>query len=100
MLNADFTGNSLDNIKGKISLDSLLLEAPEGNGAFLKNLTIRAGTVKGEKELRVESPFLNANIHGHFSYKTIPSSVLHIAQRYIPSLLSLRKNMPEPDNNF
>ena len=99
-LNADFTGNSLDNIKGKISLDSLLLEAPEDNGAYLKNLTIRAGTFKGEKELRVESPFLNANIHGHFSYQTIPSSVLHIAQRYIPSLLSLRKNMPEPHNNF
>ena len=99
-LNADFTGNSLDNIKGKISLDSLLLEAPEDNGAYLKNLTIRAGTFKGEKGLRVESPFLNANIHGNFSYKTIPSSVLHIAQRYIPSLLSLRKNMPEPHNNF
>ena len=99
-LNADFTGNSLDNMNGKISLDSLLLDAPEDNGAFLKNLTVSAGIVNGEKELRVESPFLNANIHGDFSYQTIPSSVLHIAQRYIPSLLSVRKNMSKSHNNF
>ena len=99
-LNADFTGNSLDNINGKISLDSLLLEAPEDNGAFLKNLTVSAGIVNGEKELRVESPFLNANIHGDFSYQTIPSSVVRIAQQYIPSLLSVRKNMSKSHNNF
>ena len=99
-LNADFTGNSLDNMNGKISLDSLLLEAPEDNGAFLRNLTVSAGIVNGKKELRVESPFLNANIHGDFSYQTIPSSVLHIAQRYIPSLLSVRKNMSKSHNNF
>ena len=99
-LNADFTGNSLDNMNGKISLDSLLLEAPEDNGAFLKNLTVSAGIVNGEKELRVESPFLNANIHGDFSYQTIPSSVVRIAQQYIPSLLSVRKNMSKSHNNF
>ena len=99
-LNADFTGNSLDNMNGKISLDSLLLEAPEDNGAFLKNLTVSAGIVNGEKELRIESPFLNANIHGDFSYQTIPSSVVRIAQQYIPSLLSVRKNMSKSHNNF
>ena len=100
LLNADFTGNSLDNMNGKISLDSLLLDAPEDQGTFLKNLTISAGIVKGEKEVRVQSPFLNVNVNGNFSYQTIPASFLHIAQRYIPSLLSLRKNMPEPHNNF
>lgn len=100
LLNADFTGNSLDDMNGIITLDSLLLDAPENQGTFLKNLTITAGVVDGEKEVRVQSPFLNANINGDFSYQTIPSSVLHIAQRYIPSLLSLRKNMAEPHNNF
>ena len=100
LLNADFTGKSLDDMNGKISLDSLLLDAPEGQGTFLENLTITAGIVNGEKELRVQSPFLNASINGNFSYQTIPASALHIAQHYIPSLLSLRKNMQEPHNNF
>ena len=99
-LNADFTGNSLNNMNGKISLDSLLLDAPEDNGAFMENLTITAGMVNGEKEVRLQSPFLNVNINGNFSYQTIPTSVLNIAQRYIPSLLSLKRNMPQTHNNF
>lgn len=99
-LNADFTGNSLNKMNGKISLDSLLLDAPEDNGAFMENLTITAGMVNGEKEVRLQSPFLNVNINGNFSYQTIPTSVLNIAQRYIPSLLSLKRNMPQTHNNF
>ena len=100
VLNADFTGKSLDDMNGSIELDSLVLEAPDGQGTSLDNLTITAGTVGGQKEISLQSPFLNARINGDFSYQTIPASVIHIAQRYIPSLLSLRRNMPEPHNNF
>ena len=99
-LTADFTGSSLDDINGSISLDSLCLNAPEGQGSFLDNLTLTAGMVDGVKELRVHSPFLNVLISGDFSYHTLPSSFLHIAQRYIPSLVSVKENMATPHNNF
>lgn len=99
-LNADFTGSSLDDLEGRILLDSLILDATQGQGAFLDNLTIAAETKGKRKKISVQSPFLNIWINGEFSYPTIPASALHIAQRYIPSLLSLRKTMPEPHNNF
>lgn len=99
-LDADFTGRSLDDLNGRISLDSLILNAPQGQDAFLDNLTILAETTNGKKHVKVLSPFLNVWISGIFSYPTIPVSVLHIAQRYIPSLLSVNKTLPEPHNNF
>lgn len=99
-LTANFSGNSLDDMNGRISLDSLILNTPGDEGSFLENLTLTAGLVDGTKEVRIQSSFLKVLITGDFSYHTIPSSILHIAQSYIPSLLSLRKGMPEPHNNF
>ena len=43
-------------MNGRISLDSLQLNAPDEGGCFLDNLTITAGQVSGEKELRIIHP--------------------------------------------
>lgn len=99
-LTADFTGKSIDDMNGRISLDSLQLNAPDGGDYFLDNLTVTAGQVSGEKELRVNSSFMTAVIRGDYSYHTIPASVVKTVQRYIPSLLSIKNNMPDPHNNF
>lgn len=99
-LTADFTGKSIDDMNGRISLDSLQLNAPDERGCFLDNLTITAGQVSGEKELRINSSFMTAVIRGDYSYHTIPASVVKTVQRYIPSLLTIKDNMPEPHNNF
>lgn len=99
-LTADFTGKSIDDMNGHISLDSLRLNAPEGGDYFLDNLTITAGQVGEGKELRVNSSFMTAVIRGNYSYHTIPASIIQTVQRYIPSLLSVKDNMPDPHNNF
>lgn len=97
---ADFTGKSIDDMNGKIRLDSLQMNTPEGNNYFLDNLTITAGQVEGQKEIQVLSSFMTAVIRGDYSYNTIPASILQTVQRYIPSLLTLNENMPVPHNNF
>lgn len=99
-LTADFTGKSIDDMIGHISLDSLQLNAPEGGDYFLDNLTITAGQASEGKELRVNSSFMTAVIRGDYSYHTIPASIIQTVQRYIPSLLSVKDNMPDPHNNF
>ena len=99
-LTADFSGNSADNLKGRIQLDSLTLNVPDNQGYFLNNLTITAGQVDGEKETRIQSTFMNALIRGDYSYPTIPTSVLYAIQRYIPSLVTLNDKHQVPDNNF
>lgn len=99
-LTADFTGRSVDDLNGRISLDSLVLNAPDGQGYALDNLTILAGQVDGEKELQVQSSFLEARIIGDYSYATIPSSAIHILQGYIPALVTLNDQARKPVNNF
>lgn len=98
-LTADFTGNSIDDMNGRISLDSLQLNAPDDGGYFLNNLTVTAGQVDGKKEVRITSPFLTGVVRGDYSYHTIPASVVQTVQRYIPSLLSIN-DLPRPHNNF
>ena len=97
---ANFTGNTVDNLNGVIQLDSLILNAPEDQGYFLPNLTVSTGMVNGEKELHIQSPFMNAWIQGNYSYSTIPSSIMHIMQRYIPSLIALDDKRQRPQNDF
>lgn len=99
-LTADFSGRSIDDMNGRISLDSLQLNAPAGDNYILDNMTITAGKVGEEKELRINSSFMTAVIRGDYSYHTIPASILQTVQRYIPSLLSIKDNMPDPHNNF
>ena len=99
-LMADFTGSSIDDMNGRIYLDELVLNAPEGNGYRLDSLLITSGVVKGQKELRVQSPFLTAMVRGDYSYPTVPASIIRTMQRYIPSLITLREGLPVSQNNF
>ncbi len=100
VVNADFTGNSIDDMNGYLSLDSLYMDGPDDNRYFMQGLAITAEQTEGQKELRVRSSFLTATVQGDFSYHTLPASILQTVQRYIPSLLSVRNNLPAPHNNF
>ena len=99
LLTANFTGSSINDMNGSIRLDSLVMNAPEDQGYALDNLTILAGQVGSEKEVRIQSPFLTATVRGDYSYQTIPASVVQIAQRYIPSLVTLKKKYRQSLNN-
>lgn len=99
-LTADFTGSSIDDVNGRILLDSLVMNTAGKQSYFLDNLSITAGHVSGEKEIQVLSPFLTAVLRGDYSYQTVPASILRTMQRYIPSLVSWKKEKGTPSNNF
>lgn len=102
-LTADFSGRSLDDMQGKISLDSLDIQAPDKeNCYYLPNLSIIAGTAPdGQgKELRIESPFMNGNVKGKYSYHTLATSIRRTVQHYIPSLFGSTDELPPTDNQF
>lgn len=86
-LTADFTGSSVDDMDGFISVDSLRLNDPEEGAYTMDRLTVSAGRAGGEKELRVASPSLSAVVRGDYSYRAVPSSVVQTMGRYIPSLV-------------
>ncbi|MGP1477410.1 MAG: translocation/assembly module TamB domain-containing protein [Phocaeicola sp.] len=98
---ANFTGHSIDDLIGTISLDSLTLSSSDSTEYQLSNLTITSNKINDtDKELHINSPFLKATVRGDYSYKTLPASILHTIQRYIPSLLTLKKDAKVPHNNF
>lgn len=102
-LTADFRGHSIDDMQGKISIDSVSVNAPEEDRCYyLKNLSVIAGNTgkNKEKQIDIRSSFLNGFVKGDYSYRTLPASILKTLQRYIPSLLALNKELPETNNNF
>lgn len=101
-LTANFTGGAIDDMDGEINLDSLSFISPEKR-YFLDNLKIIASKKdEKEKSLSIYSNFMEANVAGDYSYRTLPVSFLNIVQRYIPALAPSRKDKKtlETENNF
>jgi hypothetical protein len=100
-LAADFNGSSVDDMNGTVILSDLTLEGPTADTSYsLSNLSLTAGKDGDEREVRLTAPFMQACLRGQYAYQTIPASLLRIAEQYIPSLVSLNKQMPKPDNRF
>lgn len=97
---ADFTGGSIDEMKGEINVDSLTFVSPDKN-YFMQNLKLTA-TQKDEhnKSLNITSSFLKGNIEGDYSYRTLPASVLNIMRKYVPALILPDRKTIETENNF
>ncbi len=97
---ADFTGGSIDEMDGEINIDSLWYNSPD-KSYFLDNLKIKAiRQDETHKRLTITSNFLQGNIDGDYSYKTLPASVLNIMRRYIPALILPDRQPVETENNF
>lgn len=106
-LTADFTGHSIDDIQGKINLDSLSVRsADESKDYFLSRLQINATQLSshaGIKEIRVNSPFLTGVIQGKYAYHTLLKSLEQVVRKHIPSLFPAEKKVkgqkPQNQNN-
>ncbi len=102
-LHADFTGHSIDDMRGSICLDSMSVDSPdEKKSYFLDHLHITAGAwgENGEKRIGIRSSFLNGTVEGNYSYRTLSSSILKTLQRYLPSIWTPGRELPETNNNF
>lgn len=98
-LNADFTGNSIDDMIGEINVDSFSFVSPV-KSYYLNNVNISASRNGTEKLLKLTSSFMNATVKGNYSYRTVPTSILQTFEHYIPSLLAVKNNKKETGNDF
>lgn len=100
-LNANFTGNTIDNIEGEIAIDSLsFITAP--SQFFLDKFQIIASGYKSDRKLQIKSDIINGEVNGAYSFGTIVPDVINTIQKHIPSLvkpLRMKKNRKE-ENNF
>lgn len=100
-LNADFTGNTIDNIKGEIRIDSLsLVTAP--SQFFLDKLLITASGDEAERHLYIHSDIIHGEINGAYSFATILPAFQNTLQKHIPSLVRSKpsKQRKTEENNF
>ncbi|MGM9759476.1 MAG: translocation/assembly module TamB, partial [Parabacteroides sp.] len=98
-LDADFTGNTIDNIEGNVRLDDLSFKTAVDD-YFLKTLEINASGHAAERRLTIESDILNGSIEGAYSFKTIVPSLIHSLQYYVPALIPLVPKQRVEENNF
>lgn len=98
-LNADFTGNSIDNLIGEIDITDFNFQSP-GKQYFFDRFQITASAQQEKKTLVFNSNFFTGTIEGDYSYQTIPLSAIKIVERYIPSLLTSKEEKKESHNNF
>jgi hypothetical protein len=99
-IKANFIGSSIDEMIGELNINDMRFTTPV-RGYHLDNFKVAA--VKqdnGSKKLTFTSNFLQGNIEGDYSYRTLSNSVMSVIDRYVPSLFKSRRNAKESENNF
>ena len=101
-LNANYCGQQLDRANGYIHIDNLFY----GNKAESfkwKQLDIDASHSTEQQQITVTSDYINGQVVGKYTFKTIAQSLQEIASQFIPSIVApMQDNSIEPttDNNF
>lgn len=100
-VHADFTGNTIDNIEGEILIDSLSFITTPSQFS-LDKLQIIASGQASDRRLQINSDFINGEVNGAYSFKTIFPSLMNTMQQHIPSLIKTTKKKAQSteENNF
>lgn len=99
-LNADFTGNNIDNLEGAILVDSLSFKTTPKD-FFLKQLKVTASGVTQDRKLTIASDIINGEVNGAYSFTTIVPSFMNTFKSYLPALVNAKqKDLTANENNF
>lgn len=99
-LNADFTGNNIDNLEGSIRLDSLSFRTAPSH-FFLNRLEVVASGHAADRRLSIASDILHGEVTGAYSFITIVPSLMNSLKGYLPALINTTQKKQEIDeNNF
>jgi len=96
-LNANFTGNSIDNIDGLIHFSKGTYRN-ENDSVSFDNFDLKTFYEKGPV-LQVRSDFLDADIRGQYEFHNLYYSVRKIIAKYLPSA-GLTFSEKQAQNNF
>lgn len=99
-LNADFTGDNIDNLQGSITVDSLSFHtAPDS--FFLKQFQVTASGHSLDRRLTISSDIVNGEVTGAYSFETLVPSFMNTLKGYIPALINTtQKKQAVKENNF
>jgi len=99
-MNADFTGNTIDNIEGEIQIDSLSF-ITKPSQFFLDKFLVAASGNGSNRKLYIESDIVNGEVNGAYSFGTIIPEIQNTIQKHIPSLVKNNQiKHKKEENNF
>ena len=82
---SNFEGGTLDNMNGTLSFDSLDIRNGEKE-FFLPQLLISSSEKNNERNLSFQSELVSGFVAGEFIFASLKQSVMHFANKYIPSI--------------
>ncbi len=99
-MQANFTGNTIDNVAGNIQVDSLDFRT-KPDSFFLKKFRVEASGHAADRNLQIASDIVNGEIKGAYSFATLVPSLLKTFESYLPALVHVAPPKREiKDNNF
>ncbi|QKJ28576.1 translocation/assembly module TamB domain-containing protein [Mucilaginibacter mali] len=84
-IDTHFSGNDLNNLTGKISLNPIRIIDPRHN-YLVDSVTLTASGTGRERLISLQSPIADGSIKGNYDLATLPSYFKTIVKKYIPSL--------------
>ena len=94
----NISGSSLDNMNGFLRLDSIEFI---NNGKILNinEINISAAAENGQKNIVLNSDFINGKLGGDFSYNSINQTINNFLQQYLPALAAAPDKKQKPSAN-
>ncbi|MFA5647647.1 MAG: translocation/assembly module TamB domain-containing protein [Bacteroidales bacterium] len=93
LLAAQFSGNTIDNIKGNIKIVNGFYQNQNGE-IKTSDIVVSAKNTIDSKQITVKSEFIDGEIRGKYNFTNIVSSLQNLVYLYIPAL---SQNNVKPD---
>lgn len=98
-LNVNFTGNTVDDFAGHITVDSLTFLTVT-DSFYMDTLRIETIGYESNRKLTVTSDIINGEIVGEYSFRSFLSSFSHTIQNYLPALPEVKQRNKDDKNIF
>ncbi|GAB6012619.1 translocation/assembly module TamB domain-containing protein [Viscerimonas tarda] len=89
-VNANFSGDNIDNAEGYLNIDSIRFYR-DGDQFFMDNILIEASGSLSDRKLKVSSDIINGEALGEYSFLTMPKSITQTLHSYLPALINFDK---------
>jgi hypothetical protein len=98
-VDANFTGNTLENTEGTISIQHFSFQVPDDT-LLLDSIIVNASGRGENRKISVQSDIASLQLLGAYSYRQLIPAVKQTMYRYIPAVIPPPQQMILDENNF
>lgn len=99
LVDANFEGNSIDNVKGELIINKLFYKNKTGE-LNVDYISLYNSPSEEMSIFRLRSDLVDGDISGHYNFSTIKTSIFTFLKYYLPSSLNCDKKSFTDVNNF